>query len=209
MSNIKHAYNSWAKIYDSNSNATRDLEATALKTILNKIVFNSCLEIGCGTGKNTEWLLHKTNKIVAVDFSEEMLLKAKQKISSNKVEFAKIDITNEWNFTNQQFDLISFSLVLEHIADLNFIFKEATNKLAKNGFIYIGELHPFKQYSGSTARFEMENNLVVVDCYTHHISEFTAVAIKNNLSIYSIYEFFDDDNRNNVPRILAMLLKKN
>jgi len=77
--NVKQAYNNWAAQYDTNDNKTRDLEAMALQTTLAGISFTSCLEIGCGTGKNTAWLVNKTQRLLCVDLSDEMLSKAKEK----------------------------------------------------------------------------------------------------------------------------------
>ncbi|MCY7309591.1 MAG: SAM-dependent methyltransferase, partial [Chitinophagaceae bacterium] len=74
--------------------------------------------------------------------------------------------------------------------------------------VYISELHPFKQYAGSKARFETENGLQIVDCFTHHISDFVQAGKKNGLTLVDIKEHFDDDNRNEIPRILVILLKK-
>jgi predicted TPR repeat methyltransferase len=74
---IKQAYNIWADQYDSNSNKTRDLEAISLRTTLQDFQFNNCLEIGCGTGKNTAYLVTIAKQVTAVDLSEEMLSKAK------------------------------------------------------------------------------------------------------------------------------------
>jgi ubiquinone/menaquinone biosynthesis C-methylase UbiE len=76
---VKQAYNIWADQYDTNHNKTRDLEAISLRNTLANVQFDNCLEIGCGTGKNTEWLIVKANQVTAVDFSEEMLSKAKEK----------------------------------------------------------------------------------------------------------------------------------
>ncbi|HMF72569.1 MAG TPA: hypothetical protein VK616_13920, partial [Flavitalea sp.] len=59
----KQAYDFWSSLYDSNKNNTRDLEAIALRETLAAIPFDSCLEIGCGTGKNTKWLLEKGAKV--------------------------------------------------------------------------------------------------------------------------------------------------
>src|SRR5215217_2611381 len=84
---IRQAYDKWSSQYDTNENKTRDLEAQALRICLDEIQFASCLEIGCGTGKNTEWLITKAKKITAIDLSEEMLAKAREKISSDRVEF--------------------------------------------------------------------------------------------------------------------------
>src|SRR5690606_10346613 len=113
--------------------------------------------IGCGTGKNTEWLLTKAKQITAVDLSEEMLAKAHKKITSEKVRFIQADITKAWTFADsQEFDLVTFSLVLEHIENLDEVFEKLAKVTNPNSFVYIGELHPFKQYTGTKARFETD-----------------------------------------------------
>ena len=206
--NTQQAYNSWAAQYDTNENKTRDLEAKALRAILSIISFDAVLERGCGTGKNTEWILQKANSITAVDLSREMLAKAKEKIQSEKVEFIEADINSEWTFTNKSFDLIGFSLVLEHIQNLDHIFKEVSKKLHKGGFVYVGELHPFKQYSGSKARFETEQGLHIVQCYNHNISDFIQSAKKNGLKLIELDEYFDDEEKITIPRILTLLFQK-
>ena len=206
--NTEQAYNNWASQYDTNINKTRDLEAQALRNTLLAIPFESCLEIGCGTGKNTLWFIEKAKQVTSVDLSAEMLAKAKEKINSDNVQFIQADITTDWTFTNQLYDLVSFSLVLEHIKNLDFIFKQTATALKPGGHVYIGELHPFKQYTGSKARFETDTGMQVVDCYTHHVSDFIQAAMKHGLSIVDVYEYFDADNRNEIPRILSLLLKK-
>jgi 2-polyprenyl-3-methyl-5-hydroxy-6-metoxy-1,4-benzoquinol methylase len=206
---VKAAYNEWAKQYDTNINKTRDLEASSLRNTLAKIDFSTCLEIGCGTGKNTEYLIQKAKQLTAVDLSEEMLAKAKQKIKSDKVKFLQTDITRDWTFVTSKYDLITFSLVLEHIENLHDIFKKVALALNPGGWVYVGELHPFKQYSGTKARFENEGGLQIVTCYNHHVSDFTGAALENGLSLISMEEFFDDGDRTTIPRILSLLLRKN
>ena len=205
----QQAYNSWASQYDTNENKTRDVEAQALRETLSSIRFTNCLEIGCGTGKNTEWLLQRAEQLTAVDLSEEMLSKAKQKINSEKVRFIQFDINNEWSFASQTYDLISFSLVLEHIRNLDHIFKEAYKKLKEGGFVYIGELHPFKQYTGSKARFETEQGVQIVQCYDHHLSDFIHAAKNYGLKVFDVEEYFDNNDRTSLPRILVLVLQKN
>ncbi len=48
---IKDAYDNWAKTYDNVSNLTRDLEAKAIRILLEHESPDHLLEIGCGTGK--------------------------------------------------------------------------------------------------------------------------------------------------------------
>jgi ubiquinone/menaquinone biosynthesis C-methylase UbiE len=204
----EQAYNSWASQYDTDENKTRDLEAKALREVFSIISFNTVLEIGCGTGKNSEWLLQKAEQITAVDLSGEMLSKAKEKIQSDKVEFIKADINSDWDFTQKTFDLVSFSLVLEHIENLDHIFKEVYKKLNDQGYVYIGELHPFKQYTGSKARFQTEEGLQIIQCYNHHISDFIQSAKKYRLKLVELDEYFDNGDETSIPRILTLLLQK-
>jgi len=206
--NTQQAYNIWADQYDTNNNKTRDLEAKVLRSTLADIQFERCLEIGCGTGKNTQWFIEKAQHITAVDLSEEMLAKAKAKINSSKVIFKQADITKSWSFRDGFYDLVTFSLVLEHIENIDLILKEAAASLISGGHIYIGELHPFKQYTGSKARFDTEEGTQVVECFNHHLSDFLIPAKKYNLVIENVIESFDEDNRNEIPRILTILLRK-
>ena len=206
--NVQQAYNTWAQQYDTNSNPTRDLEGMALRETLDKIEFRSVLETGCGTGKNTEWFAAKAAHITAVDLSEEMLARAQQKAQSQNVVFKQADITQPWNFADGPYDLISFSLVLEHIENIYFIFEQAALKLNPGGHLYIGELHPFKQYAGSKARFDTEEGTQIVTCFSHNISDFTTAAKKHGFAVADIDEYFDNGDRTTLPRILTLLFKK-
>lgn len=203
----RESYNAWASQYDTNLNLTRDLEGESLRETLGAIAFDSCLEIGCGTGKNTSWLIEKAKHVTAVDLSDEMLAKAQARIRKENVHFIQADITRDWDFAKQQFDLVSFSLVLEHIEDLDSVFEKMASTVRPGGYVYIGELHPFKQYSGSKARFETEAGLHIVDCYLHHISDFTQAMKHQGFVPVDIREYFDNDMRDGIPRILAMLFQ--
>jgi ubiquinone/menaquinone biosynthesis C-methylase UbiE len=204
---VQKAYDSWSGQYDTNINKTRDLEALALRQTLAGIAFESCLEIGCGTGKNTAWLLTKAKNITAVDLSASMLAKAKEKINSDKVNFIQADILQDWNFIDTKYELVSFSLVLEHIEKLEQVFDKVSKIIADDGYVYIGELHPFKQYAGSKARFTTDEGEQVVSCFNHHLSDFVQAAKKCGFTIVGINEYFDEDDRTTIPRILSMLLQ--
>ncbi|WP_245840652.1 class I SAM-dependent methyltransferase [Ohtaekwangia koreensis] len=208
MMDTRQAYNLWATQYDTNDNKTRDLEAHALRKTLANIPFGRVLEVGCGTGKNTQWLVEKAEHITAVDLSEEMLAKAKQRITALCVQFQQTDITTDWAFAQESYNLITFSLVLEHIQDLDHIFREASRVLQRGGYVYVGELHPFKQYSGSKARFDTAEGRHILECFNHNLSDFIQAARQHGLVIADIDEYFDDDDRNTIPRILTILFTK-
>jgi ubiquinone/menaquinone biosynthesis C-methylase UbiE len=205
---VKESYNLWASHYDTNENRTRDLEALALRQTLSPMSFKRCLEIGCGTGKNTEWLVENSDHVTAVDLSDRMLSKAKEKVTRDNVDFIQADIISKWKFQKNFYDLIVFSLVLEHIEMLDPVFIEATSVLSSGGYLFVGELHPFKQYKGSKARFDTREGHHVVPCFNHHISDFIHAGKKSGLTLVELEEFFDAE-RNDIPRILTSLFRKN
>lgn len=205
---IDKAYDRWAAQYDTDRNRTRDLEALALRKTLTQIHVSRCLEIGCGTGKNTEWLLEHCTHVTAVDFSTQMLALARKKITSAKVRFQHADILQPWTFVEGPYDLITFSLVLEHVEDLNPILRRAADTLVPGGHIYIGELHPFKQYGGTKARFSTDQGVQEVNCFNHHVSDFARAARDAGLVVQRMDEFFDDDDRSMPPRLLVILLSR-
>lgn len=205
---IKKAYNSWAEQYDSNLNKTRDLDRKATIEMLKKIPFKTVVELGCGTGKNTDFLLKKATKIIALDFSDKMLEKAKFKIQEDRVEFRLTDLNKDWQISADFADLITANLVLEHIKNLDFIFNEANKVLKNQGYFFICELHPFKQYLGSKARFETKEGLKELQCYTHHISEFIEIAKNNDFYCVELKEWFDKDDLKEIPRLLGIVFKK-
>ncbi len=207
MNSVKESYKSWSKIYDSNDNKTRDLDFHVTKKVLSKLSFQTVLEIGCGTGKNTNWLCKKAKNVIAIDFSPEMLKIAKQKITSANVEFIEADITNKWNFSKHNVDLITINLVLEHIKDLAFIFKSANAKLKPGGYLFISELHPFKQFLGSQAKFDNQ----LVKSHIHQISAYFKLASENNFLCKELIESFDNypkKNQENIPRLISFLFVK-
>jgi len=205
---IDKAYNSWADNYDAVENKTRDLEKIAAKQTLDKYSYTTVVELGCGTGKNTEWLAEKANSITGLDFSPEMLLKAKKKIKLDKVRFLQADLTRPWDIKDNYADLISCSLTLEHISDLNFIFSEGFKKLKPEGKFFICELHPFKQYTGSKAKFENENGITELEVFTHHVSEYVKAAINNGFKILELKEWFDNDDKTGIPRLISFVFEK-
>ena len=131
----RDAYNRWAKTYDTVDNKTRDLEEKAIREVLQGTYVQHILEIGCGTGKNTSWLARHGEKLTAIDFSSEMLNRAQEKIHDPKVTFKQADINQVWE--SSPADIITCSLVLEHIRNIDFIFQQAASNLNKGGRFYV------------------------------------------------------------------------
>ena len=201
-------YDQWSETYDTVENKTRDLEKIACEKTLGGLKFSNVIELGGGTGKNTAWLAGRAERVLSVDFSEEMQAIARSKVSTSNVEFLIADVRQPWMFGDFEADLITSSLILEHVEDLGFVFGEARKILSTGGHYYVCELHPFKQYAGSKARFETEEGTQVTECFQHHVTDYTKAAFENGFAIGRIDEWFDDEDRTAIPRLISFVFRK-
>jgi malonyl-CoA O-methyltransferase len=205
---IQDAYNEWSQTYDTDRNLTRDLDRQVMIETLANQQFDSILELGCGTGKNTALLVQVGAKVQALDFSEGMIAKAREKVKTDNVRFSVANLTQTWPCEDRAYDLLVCNLVLEHIEDLSFIFSEARRVLVPGGKFFINELHPFKQYEGKKARFEKGDEVIEVSAFVHHVSDFLNAASSNGLSLLRLKEYWHAEDQNKPPRIVSFLLEK-
>ena len=206
--NVQKAYDLWSASYDADHNLTRDLDRTVTEKLLGQLRCRSVLEIGCGTGKNTPLLVEIGDLVTAVDFSAGMIAQAKAKITAQNVTFHVADITQPWPTADAAFDLITCNLILEHIANLDFIFAEASRSLAAGGKLFISELHPFKQYQGGKAQFQQDEETTYIPAFIHHVSDFLTAAKENALNLLALNEWWHEQDEGKPPRLIAFLFQK-
>ena len=206
MNEIINDYDAWAYQYDSNINPTRDLDKAITKKSLSNLNFSNVLELGCGSGKNTEWLITRANKLVGLDFSASMLNLARNKITSKKVTFINADLNEKWPVNNNSFDLATINLTLEHIEILDHIFNSMFMKLTKGGKCFVCELHPKKQLAGSKARFEENGTEIALDVFCHSELEYIESAEKAGFNLIAKKDWYD--NEKDVPRLISFLFEK-
>lgn len=207
-SNVQQAYNEWAEIYDTDENPTRDLNYKAIRCESFALTGKRILELGCGTGLNTEYLAQHAGHVIGVDLSEQMLAKARQRMEAKNVEFLTADITKSWSFKDTSFDFVVANLVLEHIQDLRPIFNEVLRVLRPGGQCYLAELHPYKQLRQSQAKYVSRETgeEVLVDAFTHMISEYVNKGLEAGLTLCRLEEYQKDGE--DIPRLLTLLFEK-
>ena len=206
MNKIINNYNDWADQYDNNINPTRDLDKVVTQESLSDLNFSNVLELGCGSGKNTEWLITKADKLIGIDFSSRMLELARKKISSKNVSFICADLNEKWPVNNNSFDLATINLTLEHIKILDHIFNSLFIKLRKGGKCFVCELHPEKQLAGSKARFQDNGTEIVLDVFQHSELDYVQSAEKAGLNLLTKKYWYD--NENDLPRLISFLFEK-
>jgi ubiquinone/menaquinone biosynthesis C-methylase UbiE len=205
---VARAYDVWADVYDSQTNATRDLDAQVLRGQDPALFQGDVLEIGCGTGKNTEWLAPWARSLLALDGSEQMLKRARERPGVQHVQFLQHDLRARWPVPDGSRDLITCNLVLEHIEDLTFVFSEAKRVLRPGGAFFVCELHPFRQLQGKQARFVNPETGVEqkVRSHLHDVSDFLTAALDAGLVLARAQDSRDDGTpKTEAPRLLALL----
>lgn len=205
---IRDAYTQWSASYDNDLNLTRDLDQVVTRNTLGHTRYPSILELGCGTGKNTTLLSAIGTRVQALDFSEGMINQAKAKQLRGNVTFSVADLTQPWPCADQSVALIVCNLVLEHIADLSFIFSEASRTLLSGGHFFVCELHPFKQYQGSQAHFQLGAERVSIPAFVHHISDYLSAAEAAGFTLTRLREWWHEEDRNTPPRLISFMFAK-
>lgn len=206
--NVQGAYDEWSGSYDTNENLTRDLDAQVVREALQGRRFASILETGCGTGKNTVFLAEAGDQVHALDFSEGMIARAREKVRAANVRFERADLTQRWPGEAGAYDLVVCCLVLEHIQDLTHIFAEAARVLQPGGLFLVNELHPFKQYGGTAARFERAGQTVEVAAFVHHISDFLRAAQAPGLRLETFDERWHVQDQGKPPRLACFVFAR-
>ena len=127
----------WSPIYDKLFNSGNFLEARKRIFQGEKFVENqNMLFVGVGTGADLELIRHKELNITAIDYSNEMLEKAKVKFKDSSIHFFNMD-AQDMIFKDNQFDVVVGSLVLSVVPDADKCAKEMIRVLKPKGKIII------------------------------------------------------------------------
>ena len=208
LADVVSAYDQWARTYETVENATRDLAATVLRRYPLNLHDRDVLEIGCGTGLNTQYLAQQSRSVLAVDFSVGMLEQARTKVSATKVRFVQRDIQHAWSLADASVDLVVCTLVLEHIEDLHSIFHEAFRVLRPNGEFFVCELHPFRQLQGRQAQFTEtgSGHVVLIPAYLHNVADYVNASVQHGFELIRMDEWRDaqDTTHTMPPRLLSL-----
>lgn len=151
---IKASYNNNSDFYlkrslinDEYSNLIKD------NTSFNSIL----LDVGCGGGRLTISINEHVKKIIGIDFSKELIKKAKKFNQKDNIEYLIMDAEN-LNFENDSIDcIVSHFAINKDMCKAESLFKSTYSVLKKGGKVIVRMIHKdwgkeFNFKSGYTAK---------------------------------------------------------
>ncbi|MEJ2216185.1 MAG: class I SAM-dependent methyltransferase [Gemmatimonadota bacterium] len=203
---VADLYDRWSCSYDDDANKTRDLASSVLRR-MPAFDGRDVLELGCGTGLNTEWLAARARRVVGVDFSEGMLRQAERRVDVANASFLRHDLSAALPFDAGSWDVVVFALVLEHMASVEGPIAEAARVLRPDGTLVVCEYHPCRQLAGGQARFRPDATAgeVRIPAYVHLVSDYVDAAVSSGLRLSRMEEpAHPDDGPESTPRVVLL-----
>lgn len=207
---VAKAYDRWSATYDADKNTTRDLDAAVVRRTPIALERKDVLELGCGTGKNTAYLASKANKVYAMDFSEGMIARAHERLTTSNVRFIRHDVRELWPLEAASVDVVVGNLILEHVHDLAPVYFEAARVLRPGGQFFICELHPYRQLIGSQAQFidPSSGETIKVTAHDHTVAEYVNGGVEAGFLVRALNEWSEETAPPDAPpRLISVLFE--
>ncbi|KLU64550.1 MULTISPECIES: class I SAM-dependent methyltransferase [Desulfosporosinus] len=144
-------YDSW---YDTELGSLSDQTERNLAQSMFKAPGPKVLEIGCGTGQYTSWLVQEGYEVTAVDISGEMMALAQKKIALLEGSTSKADCVHWWHadITKildqlETYDGIFSMTAFEFVPEPENVLKKLFSQLNPGGCLMIGVIAGMSAWS--------------------------------------------------------------
>lgn len=183
-------YDRWSSLYDDDDNPLVALEEPQLIDLLGDVRGKDLLDLGCGTGRHAVRLAQEGAHVTALDFSDGMLAVVRRKPGADQLKLVQHDLRQWLPFNDGVFDRLICCLVLDHITNLEPLFREMRRVLRGNGMAIVTVMHPAMSLRGVQARFidPDSGRQVLLDSASHQTSDYIMNALRAGLVIDRISE---------------------
>lgn len=191
----REGYDLWASVYDSDGNPLLALEEPLVDQLLGDVQGLAVLDVGCGTGRHALRLAGRGARVEAIDFSEVMLEKARQKAGADHVSFRAHDLATPLPFPSGSFDRIVCGLVIDHIGDLVGLFREMHRVCRQGEIAVVSVMHPAMMLKGVQARFHdpASGREIRPESHPHELSDYVLAATRAGFALEHLSEHKADE----------------
>ncbi len=142
---------------------------------LNKdIIF---LDLGCGIGRVAKWVKDSVKEYCGVDFSKEMIKKAKKRFKDFK-DFKNVNffVNNGKDlklFEDNKFDFVYVHLLFQHLTKKNTLnYIKEVHRVLKKGGIFLANHIPVIRYEGGLTEEEVDEAMKPFKILNKELNEF-------------------------------------
>jgi len=159
-----------------------------VRSLLEEVEGESCLEVGCGTGRLTLELAARGLRVTALDISDEMLEMTRRKLDAHhlleRVELRKQDVRDLQKDSDEQFDLVCAFNVLNHVPNHERALDAMVNQLRTGGTLLLGFPSLYSLYLPYAALVNSRGRSLRKAVYTRWLS---AGAIRRYLRNFNVH----------------------
>jgi ubiquinone/menaquinone biosynthesis C-methylase UbiE len=191
----REGYDRWSAVYDDEHNPLCDIETPHVHALIGNVRDLAVCDLGCGTGRHTAWLAEAGARVTALDFSDGMIARAREKPGWERVRFVQHDLTQPLPLPDAAFDRVLSSLVVDHIPDLVAFFGECRRIVKPDGLVVVSVMHPAMMLRGVLAHFTdpSTGRDVFPQSALHQVSDYLMAALAVGLRLEHASEHLVDD----------------
>ena len=188
----REGYGEWAETYETAVPTQLDIRIFERIRSVGWTGSRACLDLACGTGRIGELLKRKGVGVIdGIDITPEMLALAEAKDLYRSLSCGSIEKTG---LSDGAYDLIVMSLVDEHLASLEPVYREAARVSDKNAKFVVVGMHPFFFMTGMPTHFKDKNGASkAIETHIHLTSDHVRAALGSGWTLQEMHEGVVDE----------------
>jgi len=174
-------YRQWSDTYDEPRNSLFDDDEPIMHEILDAQPTGTVLDAACGTGRYAAYLAARGHRVIGVDSSPEMLIRARARVPQG--EFLLGDL-HRLPLPDDAVDIVVCGLALAHVPGLEPVMAEFARVLRPGGHLVISDAHHQLVLLGSVVTaLGPAGEPGLVATYRHTAGDFLRAALPVGLQV--------------------------
>jgi SAM-dependent methyltransferase len=175
------AYHQWSDTYDEPRNSLFDCDEPVMHEILDALPTGTALDAACGTGRYASYLAARGHRVIGVDISPDMLVRARARVLRGWFLLGDL---RQLPLPADAVDLVVSGLALAHVPVLEPVMTEFARVLRPGGHLVISDAHHELVFLGSVVKaLGPAGEPGLVATYRHTAGDFLRAALPVGLQV--------------------------